>query len=73
MEPPFQIVRLRTNAARQFKRVEHAEAMVWKLLMVAEQTWRKLNAPWLLQAVYDGRRVKDGVAVRAETDERKAG
>jgi hypothetical protein len=43
--------------------VENATAMIWKLLTVAEQSWRKLNAPELLQGVYDGIKYKDGVRV----------
>ncbi len=35
VESPFNAVRLRTDAARRFKKVESAEAMIWKLLMVA--------------------------------------
>jgi len=29
--------------------VENAEAMIWKLLTVVRNTWRKLNAPGLLK------------------------
>lgn len=64
VESPFNSVRLRTEASRRFKKVENAEAMVWKLLTVAEKSWRKLNAPTLLKAVYEGSRFKDGVAVK---------
>ncbi|HQW51875.1 MAG TPA: hypothetical protein PLT27_08715 [Nitrospira sp.] len=35
--------------------------MIWKLLQVAEQTFRPLNAPELLPAVYAGTRYVDGV------------
>lgn len=73
VESPFNSVRLRTEASRRFKKVENAEAMVWKLLTVAEKSWRKLNAPHLLKDVYDGQRFKDGVAVRSKSEEsRKA-
>ena len=34
VESPFDMVRLRTNAARRFKRVENATAMIWRLLRV---------------------------------------
>ena len=34
VESPFHAVRLRTDASRRFKKVENAEAMIWKLLMV---------------------------------------
>jgi transposase-like protein len=67
VESPFNAVRLRTDAARRFKRVENAEAMIWKLLMVAQKSWRALNAPHLLRDVYEGKPFKDGVAVRSKT------
>jgi transposase-like protein len=69
VESPFNSVRLRTEASRRFKKVENAEAMVWKLLTVAEKSWRKLNAPNLLKAVYEGHRFKDGVAVKMRREE----
>lgn len=69
VESPFNVVRLRTNASRRFKKVDHAEAMIWKLLRVAEQAWRKLNAPGLLKAVCEGQRFKDGVAVKSKSEE----
>jgi putative transposase len=69
VESPFASVRLRTDASRRFKKVENAEAMVWKLLTVAEKSWRKLNAPKLLKDVYEGHRFKDGVAVKLRREE----
>jgi transposase-like protein len=69
VESPFQAVRLRTEASRRFKKVENAEAMVWKLLTVAEKSWRKLNAPKLLKDVYEGQRFKDGIAVKMRREE----
>jgi putative transposase len=64
VESPFNAVRLRTDAARRFKKVENAEAMIWKLLLVAEKSWRALNAPRLMRDVYDRKLFKDGIAVR---------
>ena len=43
VESPFSSVRLRTNAAKRFKKVQNATAMIWKLLLVAEKSFRKLN------------------------------
>ena len=60
---PFDMVRLRTSAARRFKRVENATAMIWKLLRVAEKAWRHLKGSALLQEVYDGQHFGDGVKV----------
>ena len=45
VESPFASVRLRTDASCRYKRVEGATAVIWKMLGVAEQSWRKLNAP----------------------------
>lgn len=63
VESPFDQVRLRTDASRRFKKTESAEAMIWKLLCVAEKSWRALNAPHLMKEVYEGKRFNDGVAV----------
>jgi transposase-like protein len=63
VESPFAAVRLRTDAARRFKKVVNAAAMIWKLLRVAEQRWRRLDAYGRLQEVYDGKRFADGVPV----------
>jgi putative transposase len=60
IESPFASVRLRTAASRRYKRVEGATTMIWKLLMVAEQTFRKLNAPEQLIKVYAGIKYDDG-------------
>jgi putative transposase len=64
VESPFNAVRLRTDASRRFKKTENAEAMIWKLLLVAQKSWRALNAPRLMKELYDGKRFKDGTAVR---------
>jgi transposase-like protein len=67
VESPFHAVRLKTDASRRFKKVENAEAMIWKLLLVAQKSWRALNAPHLMRDVYDGKPFKDGVPVRSRT------
>jgi putative transposase len=61
VESPFAAVRLRTTAAKRFNKVDSATAMSWKLLQVAEQTFRRLNAPELLPAVYAGATYVDGI------------
>jgi putative transposase len=63
IESPFASVRLRTAASKRYKRVAGATAMIWKLLMVAEKTFRKLNAPHLLGHVMAGLRYEDGELV----------
>jgi putative transposase len=65
IESPFAAVRLRTGAAKRFKKVENATALIWKVLLVVEQHFRKLNAPHLTAEVYAGIEYADGVrAVR---------
>lgn len=61
VESPFAAVRLRTAAGKRFKRVESATALIWKILQVAERTFRRLNAPKLLPLVYVGVHFVDGV------------
>jgi transposase-like protein len=63
IESPFAAVRLRTTAAQRFKKVENATALIWKTLLVVEQHFRKLNAPHLCHAVYDGTIDRDGQQV----------
>jgi transposase-like protein len=71
VESPFAAVRLRTSEAKRFKKVESAEALIWKLLMLAERTFRRLNAPRLMQEVNAGTPFVDGVAVKAQPASRR--
>jgi putative transposase len=61
VESPFAAVRLRTGAAKRFKKVENATALIWKMLLVVQQNFRKLNAPHLLAQVYAGTEYHDGI------------
>lgn len=63
VESPFAAVRLRTGAAKRFKKVENATALIWKMLRVVEQNFRKLNAPELMREIYDGIAYHDGKRV----------
>lgn len=65
IESPFAAVRLRTSAAKRFKRVDNATALIWKLLLVVEQHFRKLNRPELCEEVYKGTVFSDGVLIPA--------
>jgi hypothetical protein len=47
--------------AKRFKKVDSATALIWKVLQVAETTFRRLNAPELLSAVYAGATYADGI------------
>ena len=61
VESPFAAVRLRTAAAKRFKKVENATAVIWKTLLIAEKTFRRLDAPELLADVARGEIYVDGV------------
>jgi len=63
VESPFASVRLRTDAAKRFKKVANATALIWRLLRVAESRFRKLNAPHLVAQVYRGVKFVNGVKV----------
>ncbi len=43
IESPFASFRLRTNAAKLYRRVTNAVVIIWKVLMIAEKRFRKLN------------------------------
>lgn len=62
----FNSVQLRTNASRRYKRVEGAKATMWKMLRVAEKSWRKLRAPELLPLVASRVPFNDGVMTQSE-------
>ncbi len=72
VESPFSSVRLRTTAAKRYKRVENATALIWKLLMVAEQTFRKVNAPEVMASVAAGATYVNGKRSWAQASEEKA-
>lgn len=61
IESPFAALRLRTAAAKRFKKVTNATAVIWKLLLVAEKSFRRLSAPELLREVHLGVVFVDGV------------
>jgi len=65
VESPFASVRLRTDASRRYKRMEGAKAIIWKMLRVAEQSWRKVNAPELFPLVASGMTFKDGIRLKS--------
>lgn len=63
VESPFASVRLRTNAGKRYKKVPNATALIWRLLMVAERTFRRLDHPELLPEVALGATYENGVRV----------
>lgn len=65
VESPFAALRLRTDAAKRYKKVENATVVIWKMLMLAERRFRRLDAPEKLMQVYLG---FDAGAAREETE-----
>ena len=63
IESPFALVRLRTDAAKRFKKTENATALIWRLLLLAERRFRKLHAAHLAAEVYRGVLYADGVRI----------
>jgi putative transposase len=68
VESPFASLRLRTNASKRYKKVENATALIWKMLLLGEQRFRRLNAPSKLMQVY---REFDGEEPGVETESMK--
>lgn len=66
VESPFAAVRLRTDAAKRYKKVANATAVIWKLLMVAEQSFRRVKHPELMAEVYRGVKFVDGKQSKTE-------
>lgn len=64
IESPFATVRLRTTASKRYKKVENATAVIWKTLMTAQKSFRKLNAHELLTDVASGAAYVDGVRMK---------
>ena len=69
VESPFAALRLRTDAAKHYKRVDRATAVIWKMLMIAEKRFRRLKAPRLMRDVYLGTLYMDGMAIEATVEE----
>ena len=69
VESPFAALRLRTDAAKRYKRVDRATAVIWKMLMIAEKRFRRLKAPGLMRDVYLGTLYMDGMAIEATVEE----
>src|SRR5437899_8974719 len=64
VESPFSRVRLRTAASRRFKSQVNATCLIWKTLMVAEMSFRKLNVPNLVEKVAEGKKYDNGKEIR---------
>jgi putative transposase len=66
IESPFATVRLRQRVTKGAGSRIKALTMAYKLLDMAQQRWRRLNAPHLLPLVRAGVRFVDGVQQREE-------
>jgi transposase-like protein len=72
VESPFAVARLRTNAAKRFKKVENATAVIWKMLMIAEKNFRCVKSPELMKGVYEGVQYVDGLEAKEKEKEKDA-
>jgi putative transposase len=52
IESAFATLRLRTDAAKRFKKVANATAAIWKLLLIAEKSFRPIDGKTLLEGVW---------------------
>ena len=69
VESPFAALRLRTDAAKRYKKVENATVVIWKMLMLAERRFRRLDAPEKLMQVYlgfDAGEAREGTEIKRE-------
>ena len=64
IESPFVAVRLRAAAAKRYKKVENATAVIWKTLLLAERMFRRLDGPELLAEVAEGVTYVNGVRAK---------
>ena len=66
VESPFAALRLRTDAAKRFKKVQNATAVIYKMLLLAEKRFRRLDAPERMMQVFLGVQFRDGIEVKQE-------
>jgi len=69
VESPFAALRLRTEAAKRYKRAENATLVIWKMLMLAERRFRRLDAPEKLLQVYLGFGLGEAQRTEVEREE----
>ena len=63
VESPFAAVRLRTAAGKRYKKVANATALIWRVLLVAERSFRRHDHPEHLAEVAEGAHYEDGLRV----------
>jgi len=54
---------LRTDAAKLFKKTANSTATIWRLLLVAEKRFRKIDTPHLASEIHRGSVFEDGLNV----------
>ena len=52
--------------------MNNAQAVIWKMLLVAEKRFRRLKAPELMRDVYQGAKYVNGVLVTEQSKEKAA-
>lgn len=70
VESPFSTVRLRQRVTKGAGSRAKGLVMAYKLLVMAEERWRKLNAPHLLPLVQAKVKFVDGIQQRRNAEER---
>lgn len=71
VESPFATLRLRTDAARRYKKVDNATAVMWKMLLVVEKRFNKLHAAEKMEEVFQKVKYQDGNKVNETKQEQK--
>jgi putative transposase len=71
VESPFAAVRLRTDAAKRYKKADRATAVIWKVLRIAEGRFRRLNAPELVAEVAAGVTYENGRRIMPPKEQRR--
>ncbi len=66
MESPFAALGLRADAAKRFKKVEIATAVIFMMPLLTPGRFRRLNAAERIQKVYLGVRFQDGIEIEQE-------
>lgn len=71
VESPFAALRLRTDAAKRFKKVDNAIAVIWKTLLIVEKRFRRLRAPELMEGLFHGAKYEDGALIESPKQKKR--
>lgn len=72
IESTFSTVKNRTRTTRGAGSRNAGLAMAFKLLQMAEESWRAINAPQLARSVLEGKKFFDGILVPTKTPQKRA-